>query len=202
VVDDFRLARAGGRRVAVHCVTRPALMLALAAWHEVGGAEGDRIEHGAIVPDDAVGEIARLGLTVVTQPAFVADRGDDYVADVDADDLPYLWRCASLIAAGIPVGFGTDAPFGDADPWRAIDAAVDRRIPSGAILGAAERLAPRAALDRFLTPLDDPGGPARRVTVGAPADLCLLDVPLVEALAHPAAEHVRLTLRAGHQLSP
>jgi predicted amidohydrolase YtcJ len=201
VVDDFRLARAEGRRVAVHCVTRAALILALAAWNEIGAAAGDRIEHAAVVPDELVGEIARLGLTVVTQPRFVADRGDDYAADVDADDRPYLWRCASLIAAGVAVGFGTDAPFGDADPWRVIDAAVHRRTHSGAILGAAERLPPRAALDRLLTPLDDPGGAPRRVATGAPADLCLLDLPLDAALANPSAEHVRLTLRAGQQLT-
>jgi hypothetical protein len=69
------------------------------------------------------------------------------------------------------------------------------------VLGAQERLSPRAALDRFLTPLDDAGGAPRRVAAGAPADLCLLDVPLVEALARPSAEHVRLTLRAGQALT-
>ena len=202
VIDNFRLARAGRRGIAVHCVTRAALMLALAAWHEVGAAAGDRIEHGAVIPDEVLGDIARLGLTVVTQPRFVADRGDDYVAEVDADDRPYLWRCASLIAAGIGVGFGTDAPFGDGDPWRVIDAAVQRRTASGAVLGAAERVSPRAALDRFLSPLDDPGGAPRRVAVGAPADVCLLHVPLVQALAHPSADHVRVTLRAGQTLIP
>jgi predicted amidohydrolase YtcJ len=201
VIDDFRLARARRRRIAVHCVTRSALMLALAAWHEVGGDQGDRIEHGAVVPDDVLGDVARLGLTVVTQPRFVADRGDDYLSEVDADDRPYLWRCASLIAAGIGVGFGTDAPFGDPDPWRVVEAAVHRRTRGGTVLDAQERLSPRAALDRFLTPLDDPGGAPRRVAAGAPADLCLLDVPLVDALARPSAEHVRLTLRAGQPLT-
>ena len=77
-------------------------------------------------------------------------------------------------------------------------AAVERRTPTGAILGAAERLPARAALERFLAPLDDPGGAPRR---GAPADLCLLDTPLVEALAEPSCEHVRWVLRRGTVLS-
>ena len=93
--------------------------------------------------------------------------------------------------------FGTDAPFGSPDPWQTIVAAVDRRTPSGAVLGPDERLAPSAALDRFLTPLDDPGGRPRRVCIGAPADLCLLGVPLAVALADPSSRHVRMTIVAG-----
>ena len=201
VVGAMRTAHDRGRSVAVHCVTRAALALALAAWDDAGVRPGDRIEHGAVVPDEMAAHVAALGLTVVTQPGFVAERGDDYLADVDEDDRPYLWPCASLIAAGIPVGFGTDAPFGDADPWRAMAAAVERRTPTGAILGAAERLPARAALERFLAPLDDPGGAARRVAAGAPADLCLLDAPLAEALAEPSCEHVRWVLRRGTVLS-
>ena len=162
------------RNVAVHCVTRVGLLLALAAWDEAGARAGDRIEHGAVVhPEEAV-RIAAHRLTVVTQPAFVAERGDDYLADVDPDDRAHLWPCAGLLQAGIAVGGSTDAPFGPADPWQAIAAAVDRRTPSGAILGAGERLDARRALDLFLGPPGSPGGPIRRVAAGAPADLCLL----------------------------
>jgi predicted amidohydrolase YtcJ len=186
-----------GRAVAVHCVTRVALLLALAAWDEVGAHQGDRIEHGAVVhPEEAV-RIAAHGLTVVTQPAFVAERGDDYLADVDADDRPHLWPCAGLLRAGIPVGGSTDAPFGPADPWRAIAAAVERRTAAGRILGADERLDARRALDLFLGAPDAPGGPPRRVEAGAPADLCLLAVPLDEALRAPSADLVAATVRAG-----
>ncbi len=201
VVGAIRTAHDRGRSVAVHCVTRAALALALAAWDDAGARRGDRIEHGAVVPDEMAAHVAALGLTVVTQPGFVAERGDDYLADVDEDDRPFLWPCASLLAAGIPVGFGTDAPFGDADPWRAVAAAVERRTPTGAVLGAAERLPAGSALERFLAPLDDPGGAPRRVTAGAPADLCLLDAPLADALAEPSCEHVRWVLRRGVVLS-
>jgi hypothetical protein len=36
-----------------------------------------------------------------------------------------------------------------------------------------ERLSPSAALAAYLAPADDPGGPPRRIVVGAPADLLL-----------------------------
>ena len=43
----------------------------------------------------------------------------------------------------------------------------------------------------------DPGGAPRRVEVGAPADLCLLDRPLTDVLADPSADHVRATWIGG-----
>src|SRR5207244_13126018 len=136
----------------VHCVTHVALLLALAAWDEASARPGDRLEHGAVVhPAEAV-RIAAHGLTVVTQPAFVAERGDDYLADVEPDDRPHLWPCAGLRRAGIAVGGSTDAPFGPADPWQPIAAAPTRRPPAGHILGPPERLAARRAPPLILAP--------------------------------------------------
>ena len=58
LVDWFRRARAAGRPVAVHCVTRVELVLALAAWDDVGAAPGDRVEHAAVAPVDLVAALA------------------------------------------------------------------------------------------------------------------------------------------------
>jgi predicted amidohydrolase YtcJ len=209
VLDDARLpsldelvhavgrARGAGRAVAVHCVTRAELVLAIAAWEVAGTREGDRVEHGAVVPLELVDRLRELRLVVVTQPALVAARGDQYLADVDADDLAHLWRCGSLLAAGVGVAAGSDAPYGDPDPWRAVAAARDRTTPSGAVLGAEERITAQRALELHLGPLHDPAGPARSVEVGAPADLCVLAEPLEVALAEPADVTVRATIRAG-----
>ncbi|MDZ7676811.1 MAG: amidohydrolase family protein [Acidimicrobiales bacterium] len=185
------------RAVAFHSVTRLSLALAVAALDTAGSRAGDRVEHGAVVPPDLAARLVDHGLTVVTQPGFVAARGDQYLADVDADDLPHLYPCASLLAAGIPVGGSTDAPFTELDPWAAITAATERRAPSGAIVGPGETVTARRALDLFLTPPDDPGGSPRRVAAGAPADLCLLDRPLDDALARPSADAVRATVIEG-----
>lgn len=197
LADAVRAAHAAGRPVAVHCVTRVALVLALTAWETVGAVAGDRIEHGAVIPLELVGTIAELGLQVVTQPAFVHARGDRYLAEVEPDDVPHLYRCGSLLDAGVGVGGSTDAPFGPDDPWLAIATAADRRTRTGQVVGAEEAIAARIALDRFLSPLDDPGGPPRRVVPGAPADLCLLASPLAPVLAAPADARVRATWTAG-----
>ena len=186
-------AHSRGRPVAVHCVTRLALVLTIAAFEETGTIGGDRVEHGAVIPVELFTTLRDLDLMVVTQPSFVAERGDDYLADVDPEDRGDLWRCATLQAAGIGVAGSTDAPFGDPNPWRAIAAAVERRTEAGHVLGPDERLPAGQALDLFLTSLDRPAGPPRAVCVGSPADLCLLATSLAATLAHPAEAHVVAT---------
>ncbi len=162
-----------GRGVAVHCVTREALALLLAAFDVTGTRPGDRIEHAALVPAEVIPALAARALRVVTQPGFLADRGDDYRRDVPAEDLPDLYRCASLRAGGVPVALSSDAPHGPLDPWVVIDAAVTRRTPDGTPLNPAEGLDADAALAAYLAPPDDPGGPPRRLDAGGPADLTL-----------------------------
>ena len=197
LVGWVRAAHEQDRPVAVHCVTRTALALTLAALDAGGAIIGDRIEHGSVVPPELRRLVASLRLVVVTQPNFVAERGDRYLAEVDADDQPHLYPCRSLLDAGIGVGGGTDAPFGDPDPWLAIRAAVERRTAGGAPLGLREAVSPERALALFLTPPDDPGGEVRRVRPGAPADLCLLDASLSLVLEEPSSDHVALTVHAG-----
>jgi predicted amidohydrolase YtcJ len=198
-----RLARAierahdGARPVAVHCVTREALILTMTALADAGAIVGDRVEHGAVVPVELLDELRKLGVTVVTQPSFVHARGDQYVRDVDAEDLAHLYPCRSLLEAGIAVAGSSDAPFGAADPWLAIESAATRRTYAGRELGRDEAISTRRALDLFLSSAETPGGPPRRIVPGAPADLCLLDAPLDDALRAPSSNRVRGTIYQG-----
>ena len=128
---------------------------------------------------------------------FVAERGDDYLREVEADDLPFLYPCASLLRGGVPVGASTDAPYTHVDPWRAIEAARTRTTVGGVVLGPGEAVPARRALDLFLGTADDPGGPPRMVVPGAPADLCLLATPLVDALRAPLRVEVVTTFVDG-----
>ncbi|WP_040834970.1 amidohydrolase family protein [Nocardia brevicatena] len=196
LTDTVRRSHATERPVAVHCVSREALLLLLAALDEVGAA-GDRIEHGALIPAETIDRLRRHRICVVTQPGFLAHRGDDYLRRVDPRDLPDLYRCRSLLDGGVPLALSSDAPYGPLDPWAAIDAATNRRAPTGDIVGSPERITSRAALERYLSPLERPEAPPRTVGVGAPADLVLLDRPLGEVLSAPTAEAVRLTVFRG-----
>ena len=175
-----------GRPVAFHCVTRTELVFALSALRDAGTAPGDRIEH-ASVTDAATMALFRdtprepEHLTVVTQPNFISERGDQYLADIPPSDHDHLYRCQGFIDAGIPLGGGTDAPFGDPDPWAAMNAAVHRKTARGRVVGAAERLTPERALALFTTPLSEPGGEPARIAPGEPAALCVLRRPWAQA---------------------
>jgi predicted amidohydrolase YtcJ len=186
-----------GRPVAIHAVTRAECVVAVGALVAAGPQRGDRLEHGSVLPTDLDGWLRDGGVTVVVQPSLVTERGDHHLVAVDADDIPFLHRHASLLAAGIRVGVGSDAPVTSADPWRGIAAASTRTTRRGAALGPAEAVAPQTALGWYLADPLDPGGPPRRVEPGVAADLCLLDVPLESALTDLDAHHVRATWVAG-----
>lgn len=193
LIAEVARAHAAGRPVAVHCVTRAELFLTLAAIDAAGAHPGDRIEHASIAPDEAVEWIARLGLSVVTQPHFLAERAAEYAREVDAADRPLLYRLQAWRDAGVRLAGGSDAPFGGLNPWAAMAAAVNR--PTG--FGAGEALSPEAALGLFLGSPDDPGGAARQVAVGAVADVCLLDRGWAVARSDLGMVEVRMTLVAG-----
>ena len=197
LVERVRGAHDAGRAVALHCVTREALVLLLAALETTGARPGDRVEHAGLVPAELIPELARHGLRVVTQPGFLAHRGDDYLRDVPADEHGDLYRCRSLVDGGVRLALSSDAPYGPLDPWAVLAAAAERRTPSGAIAGAAERLPADRGLDAYLSAPGDPGGPPRRVQAGEVADLVLLDRPMAAQLAAPTAHAVRAVLIGG-----
>ncbi len=197
VVDKMRLARSLDRNIAVHCVTAAELVLALAAFETVGARRGDRLEHGGIVPQAMFDSLRGLGLTIVTQPNFIFDRGDRYTRTIEAHELPDLYRLGSLRAAGIKLAAGSDAPYGGFDPWSAIKAAATRATKSGIILGPGERIPARDALGLYLGPAHDPAGGERKIEIGAIADLCLLKTSLKDALAAPDAALAAATIARG-----
>lgn len=186
---QIRQVHHAGIPVAVHCVTAAQLVVATAALRSSGPLRGDRIEHAGVVPPGYAEVLADLGVTVVTQPGFLAARGDDYLRDVPSAEQPWLYPCASLIEAGVGLAAGSDTPFGPIDPWTAMAAAVDRRTADGIEIGSDERVNPATALGLYLGSAEAPGVP-RRVARGEAADLCLLRAPIAGVLADLGAHQV------------
>lgn len=196
-VAAVRGSHGAQRACAFHCVTRTELAFALTVLQEAGGFHGDRIEHAGVVPPEWEQAMKAQRVIVVTQPGFIAERGDQYLEDVAGDDRPWLYRLRGLMEAGIAVALSTDAPYGRPDPWAAMQAAVDRRTHQGRVIGAAEAISPEQALEGFLRPALDPSAAARRVETGVAADLCLLDRSWEQARPRLADVGVRACLRAG-----
>lgn len=190
------------RAVAFHCVTRTELVFALAALRRAGTHAGDRIEHASVTPPELAEQLRSLQLTVVTQPGFVARRGDQYLRDVAQEDQPWLYRVQGLLQAGIRVAGSSDAPFGLTNPWLGMHTAVTRLTDSGVPLVEEEAVTPEQALALYTSPLSAPGQTSPALLEGAPADLCLLTQPWVRARADLSQVAVRLTLRDGSQIYP
>ena len=196
--DEVRAAHSAGRPVAVHSVTRASLALLLAVLREVGSLDGDRVEHASVAPPELVEGLRQLGVRAVVQPHFIAERGDRYLSEVESEDLPWLYRCQGFLDAGLRVAGGTDAPFGQPNPWLAIRAAVRRETqPGGRVIAPQEKISADQARDLFLSPPDDPGGKTRRVREGMAADLCLLHEPWGEVVRSMPENPVRFTWVGG-----
>lgn len=192
LANRIRWARDERRAVAAHCVTEGELALYLAALELAGGARaGDRIEHGGMIPATFVPTIAEAGLMVVTNPAFLHDRGDRYRATVKQDRWPELYPAAGLARAGIGLLAGSDAPYASVDPWLGMRSARDRLTASGEIIGPDERLDALAALQLYCS---------GQIEAGTPADLILCKGKLSDVLAELSADRVRLTMIAGNMV--
>ncbi len=194
--DSIRNSHRDQRAVAVHCVTEVELVFTLSALREAGTIKGDRIEHASIAPPELLSQISSLGVLVVTQPNFVLERGDQYLADIDPRDISSLYRCKSFVESDIRIAGGTDAPFGKPDPWLAIKAAVNRKTFRGRIVNASEALTPEQALELFLGDKETPDKP-REIAIGAQADLCLLDRNWQSARRELVSDMVRATWCSG-----
>jgi predicted amidohydrolase YtcJ len=141
-----------------------------------GGDSVCRIEHGGLIPPDYPERIAALGCWVVTNPGFIYYRGAKYAGDPGL--VQFLYRGKSLIAAGIRLAGGTDAPVTPAKPLYAVAAAVERvslegyelALPEGIAIESAFALFTRAAaeLSRLNAGEIKPGGLADLMVL--PAD--------------------------------
>ncbi len=123
LVELMRRATAGGLQVAIHAIGDAALDSALDAFAAAGAAGS--IEHAQLISPTAPARMAALGLTASIQPAHL---WDDLAAIArcwpDRDERCYAFR--ALLAAGVPLALGSDAPVSPLDPWLAIAAAVHR----------------------------------------------------------------------------
>jgi predicted amidohydrolase YtcJ len=176
-------ARGQGLPVAVHAVEADAIdaaldVLATAPPRSGASAAPDRIEHGSLCPPEIVRRLADQRVAVVTQPAFLFERGDKYRDEVEPPLWPWLYPIRSLLSAGVLVAGSSDAPVATSDPRLGIDAAMRRRTASGIVLAEFERLDESTALGLYTRAprrLRGETGTAHWWEVGERADVLVLD---------------------------
>ena len=179
-----RVARVheAGRQVAVHAAGERAVAAAASAIEAAVRSQPrpdhrHRIEHCGLLPDGLATKLAQLGVVVVSQPSFIAERGDRYLQLVPEERQGELYAFRTLRDAGVALAAGSDAPVTPPDSMRSIAAAVDRLSASGAAVAPGQAIDVEDALGwwtvgaaraAFLE--EERGG----VRPGFPADLVLL----------------------------
>jgi predicted amidohydrolase YtcJ len=166
VIGDVAVDHAlAGFEAAAQVVGLPALR---AARH--------RIEHLEAVSPDGIAQVTRLGLIASVQPAFDAAWGGTsgmYAVRLGPHRATKLNPFAALVAAGVPLAFGSDSPVTPFDPWEGIRAALLHRT-------AEHRIEIGAAVHAHTA--------GRALRVGDPATFACWESPGLRAPGVPAAD--------------
>tara|TARA_Y100000815_G_C13166920_1_gene434025 strand:- start:134 stop:649 length:516 start_codon:yes stop_codon:yes gene_type:complete len=165
---------------------------------------GDRIEHASELDDRTLSKLARSGVSVSTQPAFLHSYGDRYIQRSDSSKLQMLYRISSLNKLGINVGFSSDAPVTYPNALGSIYSAVTRKTFRGNVVNDDETISPMDSM-RFLTNVNavicGVGEQKGQVKAGYDADLVLMDHnPIASDIEDILEISVRLTMRRGEIL--
>ena len=149
--ENVAAIHASGLQAVIHAIEEPEIE---AACDAIAGVlrrhprpdHRHRIEHCSVCPPHLLRRIADLGITVVTQPAFIYSSGDRYLKTVSRDQRAHLYAIGSMIGCGLPVGFSSDCPISDPNPIAGIQAAVTRMTEEGNVLLPRERVSVSDAL--------------------------------------------------------
>lgn len=143
-----------GKQIAIHALDEKAVKAACEAIQfaiEKFPAKDHRhrIEHCAVCPPDLARKIAALGISVVTQPAFIYFHGERYQATVPPEQLKHLYPIRTLLDQGINVAAGSDCPIVSPDPLIGIQAAMHRLSSTGGHVGGREKIKSSEALQMY-----------------------------------------------------
>jgi len=181
VLEFFLGAQAAGLQTSVHAIGDAAIEQALRAWERVAEKIGldevralsHRIEHFECSSDDHIRRAARLNLAISLQPAFDHYWGGPdglYARRMGWERARSMNRAATMLAAGLTVGAGSDSTVTPLDPFLQMAALRGHHV-------AEQRLDPEAALrvhtvgSLALSPGAGPG----TLLPGARADLVVVD---------------------------
>ena len=142
-----------------------------------------RLEHCPICPPHLLPAIAEAGAMAVLQPNLLAAAAaPGGLSHLDEERLRWIGPIRSMLATGIPVAFGSDAPLTPCPPLPAMAVAVTRRVKGRTCLSASESIPLEVALDCYGRAGAFCSGREQDVGVIAPgmlADLAVLDRDLL-----------------------
>lgn len=174
-------AKDEGLEVALHAIGDRANSVAVHAFSATG-ARGS-IEHAQLIADSDLRRMGALGVRASVQPAHLLDDRD-LTERVWRDRAHLAFPLRSMLLAGVELRFGSDAPVAELNPWLAIATAVHRSGDDRAGWHPEQSLTVRESLAASVD--------GRRLAVGAPGDVVLLDENPLAATDDPSVTAARL----------
>jgi predicted amidohydrolase YtcJ len=84
--------------------------------------------------------LIKIPLVVVTHPSFTYFSGDRYLATVEKEVVPWLYRIGTMVKSGLTVAGASDSPIVPNSPIMGIYGGVTRLTSSRKMLNRAEKL--------------------------------------------------------------
>jgi len=126
-------------QIAVHAIGDAANDETLSAVEELSETyTGDRrwrIEHAQVVDPADIARFGRHGIIASMQPSHQASDRAMAEARLGPDRLSGAYAWKSMVAAGVPLAFGSDAPVEPPAPFAGIATAITREDASGQPFG-------------------------------------------------------------------
>jgi predicted amidohydrolase YtcJ len=140
----FHDAHGAGLQAGVHAIGDRAIEQVLAAWESIVHmldsrerrhfrARRHRIEHFEMPTPGQIERAAMLGIAASVQPTFDLTWGSEgalYAQRVGEARAQAMNPFRSLVARGVLVGVGSDAPVVPLDPWRTVHALEHHHDPA------------------------------------------------------------------------
>ncbi|HXX59106.1 MAG TPA: amidohydrolase, partial [Dehalococcoidales bacterium] len=111
-----------GYQVAIHAVQEKLVEAIIGVYEKVKTEVSDfasrrhRIEHCAECPPHLLSRIKKLGLVIVTHPAYAYFSGDRYLGTVAPSTIPFLYPLRAFKESGLVVAGASDSPVTPANP--------------------------------------------------------------------------------------
>lgn len=154
LTEAIRRHHEAGIRVCVHAMGDQAIDMTIDSFEQVLAASPNsdhrhRIEHlgNWQLTEDRLRRIIDSRLIPVPNPVFLRYLGEATIEALGERRASDAWPFRSIVDAGIPLVFGTDAPaYWPIDPLRDVGTAVDRRTVNGREIEAHQSVTPYEAL--------------------------------------------------------
>lgn len=147
-------AAAAGWSLALHALGDAAVDFAIEVIEEAQLSYGrpripHRIEHGGVVRDDQIREMARLGIVLATQPNFIAAFGEAEEERLGVERARLSYPAKRLLDVGMVLPGSSDRPVTHGAPLRVMQDFVLRRSFAGKEFSPADRISAAEALHAY-----------------------------------------------------